>query len=84
MGLVQGEAGEATTFLTIFMVIWIAVCLGGIIYSMVNLSSLKNQKLVLLLSMFLTLKRRICLQKTPAPKRLYSRKHTRKIKVILG
>lgn len=44
MGLVQDEAGEATTFLTIFMVIWIAVCLGGIIYSMVNLSSLKKSK----------------------------------------
>lgn len=44
MGSVLSEAGEATTFLAIFMVIWIAACLGGVIYSMLNLASFKKSK----------------------------------------
>jgi hypothetical protein len=39
MGSVLGEADEARGPMSIFLVIWIAACLGMAIYSLINLSS---------------------------------------------
>lgn len=40
----RGSGGDGTGFFMAFLVIWIIVCLGGIIYSMVNLASFKGAK----------------------------------------
>ncbi|MDD8020075.1 MAG: SHOCT domain-containing protein [Acidobacteriota bacterium] len=40
----MGEPGEGTGLMTLFMVIWLAACIGIIIYSIINLTSFKESK----------------------------------------
>ena len=44
MGSNMGEAGEARGGMSFFLIIWVGACLGGVIYSLINLSSFGKSK----------------------------------------